>query len=672
MKDLIISLVDKPLIIFLIPLLPLIAFIIQTFIGRKLPKNGALVSVFAIVISAIISTLLFIALLIKSDPHFAKYFSYSWFQLSNFNFKAGIILDNISITMLFMVTVVSSLIHIYSLEYMAGDRKYGRFFGHLSLFTFSMIGLTICDNLLCLYVFWELVGLASYLLIGFWFEKLSAANACKKAFLTTRLGDIGMFIGILIIFSKLGSFSYTDLFTGVKNGVFSNELLTVVCLCLFAGAMGKSAQFPLHIWLPDAMEGPTPVSALIHAATMVAAGVFMVVRLFPIFTFDALTFIAFIGTFSAIFSAIIATTQTDIKKVLAYSTISQLGFMMAGLGACAVVGSFFHLITHGFFKALLFLCAGSVIHMTHCQDINRLGGLRRKMPVTYWTMLIATLAISGLPPFSGFFSKDLIIEGAFGLYEYARGIYFLIPLLLLTGCALTTFYMFRLLFLTFLGEPREEEIFHHAKEATKTITIPLIILAIFSTCIAWGGWFQKLIIPPEHLVKNVIFPEPHSVREGFIPLVAILFSALGILLSILFYHPEWSYFSPVSWAKKLKLVYKVVHNKFYIDELVNYIIVKPFLKLSELLANIDLFGIDGIVNTTAKITRDIGFDTGLFDNKVVDGLVNTTAEGVSYSGYKLRILQTGFIKQYITWILAGTIVFIFIFYLCLFHFVLNI
>ncbi|MBU1949425.1 MAG: NADH-quinone oxidoreductase subunit L, partial [Candidatus Eisenbacteria bacterium] len=330
--------------------------------------------------------------------------SWGWIHLNDLQVAMGFLVDNLTIVMLMVVTVVSTLVHLYSIGYMHGDERYGRYFGYLGLFTFSMLGIVLCDNLIALYVFWELVGLSSYLLIGFWYEKDSASDAGKKAFLTTRIGDVFMFIGIMIIYSSLGTFNFHEIFNAVAHGAISGTRLTVAGMFLFGGAVGKSAQFPLHVWLPDAMEGPTPVSALIHAATMVAAGVYMVGRLFPMLTPDALLLVAYIGLVTAMLGATVAIVQTDIKKALAYSTISQLGYMIAALGVGGMVAGLFHLMTHAYFKSLLFLGSGSVIHALHTQEMPEMGGLRKKMPITFWTFLIATIAISGIPPFSGFFS----------------------------------------------------------------------------------------------------------------------------------------------------------------------------------------------------------------------------------------------------------------------------
>jgi NADH-quinone oxidoreductase subunit L len=362
--------------------------------------------------------------------------------------------------MLLVVALISSMSHIFSIKYMEGDPLYSRYYAYLSLFTFSMNGIVLSNNLMLLYMSWELVGLSSYLLIGFWFAKKSAADAGMKAFLTNRVGDIGFFIGIMLLFTAVGSVVYSDIFTSVADGNLAGTLLTMAGIGLFIGAMGKSSQFPLHIWLPDAMEGPTPVSALMHAATMVAAGVFMMVRMFPIMTPDALVFVAYIGGFTALFASTIAITQNDIKKVLAYSTVSQLGFMIMSVGTGAYVAAFFHLVTHAAFKANLFYGSGSVIHAMHHalhkkndhetdpQDMRNMGGFKEKMPITYWSMLVSTLAIAGVPFFSGFLSKDAILAGSLSFANHHPE-HFLLPIFGFSAALLTAFYMFRLIYMTF-------------------------------------------------------------------------------------------------------------------------------------------------------------------------------------------------------------------------------
>src|SRR3989339_394886 len=433
--------------------IPLLGFVITLFIGMKY-KWAFLIENVLIVLGFILSVvLLYTKLSGYLDTEIVS--EINWIDFGVIPFfgeivvKLGIKLDNITALMLFVVALISSLVHYYSIEYMKGDKRYNRYFAFLGIFTFSMMGIVFTNNVLMMYIFWELVGLSSYLLIGFWFEKKSASDAGKKAFIVNRIGDLGMFAGILILFVTYKTFSFQEIFNTVAAGQlpFNSEFwLTITGLLLFCGAIGKSAQFPLHVWLPDAMEGPTPVSALIHAATMVAAGVYFIVRIFPILSGDALLIIAIIGAISAFIPATIALTQNDIKRVLAYSTVSQLGYMIMALGIGAYVFAFFHLITHAFFKACLFLGSGSVIHsMHHEQDIQKMGGLRKKMPITYYTFLLATLALAGIPFTSGFLSKDGILAGTLA-YTSLTGNWFF-TFIGFTVAMLTAFYMFRLVIL---------------------------------------------------------------------------------------------------------------------------------------------------------------------------------------------------------------------------------
>jgi len=421
---------------YLIPVFPAIAFIIIIFLGKRLGKISAYISVCASSLSVLFSISTFVNLL-QGD---VVRFNFDWLVLRNAKFSFGILVDPLCVTMLLVVSIIGTLIQIYSMGYMGGDKRYSRFFAYMSLFMFSMLGLVLANNFIMLYIFWELVGACSYLLIGFWFEKDSAAEAGKKAFITTRIGDVCLFIGLAIVFWITGSAYFTDL--PVSSLKEHYNLLTVAAILIFGGAVGKSAQFPLHVWLPDAMEGPTPVSALIHAATMVAAGVYLVARCYALFiTHDvALLVVAYIGIITAFMGASIALVSNDIKKILAYSTISQLGFMMTALGIGGYSAGTFHLMTHSFFKALLFLGAGSIIHGTNVQDIRQMGGLFSKMKVTAITFIIGALAISGVPPFAGFWSKDSIMAEIF-----LSGHHVVFALAYLS-CIFTAFYMFRLCF----------------------------------------------------------------------------------------------------------------------------------------------------------------------------------------------------------------------------------
>ena len=430
--------------------LPLVAFVIQIFVGKRLPRQGDWISISAIVTTLILSLYMFVSMLQGYDSNFTEEWSFKWINMGSFVVELGVLVDNVTIIMLTVVTLVSTCTHIFSTKYLEGDIRYSRYFAYLGLFTFSMNGIVLSNNLMSMYMFWELVGVSSYLLIGHWFEKDSAANASKKAFLTNRVGDIGFFIGIMLIFNAIGSFAFTDIFEGVSASKIAGTTLTLAGVGLFLGAMGKSSQFPLHIWLPDAMEGPTPVSALMHAATMVAAGVYLTFRIFPLLTPDALLVVAYIGGITAIFAASIAITQNDIKKVLAYSTVSQLGYMILAVGTGVYTAAFFHLLTHAMFKANLFYGSGSVIHAMHHalhekhdhetdpQDMRNMGGFRKSMPITYWSMLLSTMAIAGVPLFSGFLSKDAVLAGTLSFAQQNPN-HFLLPVFGFGAAAITAF-----------------------------------------------------------------------------------------------------------------------------------------------------------------------------------------------------------------------------------------
>ena len=526
-------------------LLPLLSFVILIFFNRRLPRRGDFVGVGILGTAFALSAYIFWTVIVQTyDPAFRVAWDFTWIDLGQvpgigpLQIKMGIVIDNLTAIMLAMVTLISLLVHLYSTGYMAGDKNYGRYFAFLGIFTFSMLGIVLSDNLFSIYIFWELVGLSSYLLIGFFFEKDSAADAQKKAFLANRVGDIGMWLGILILYSQFHTFSFTEIYANLAAGKFalSNAWLTAAGLLLFMGCVGKSAQFPLHIWLPDAMEGPTPVSALIHAATMVAAGVYFVARIFVVLTPDALHVIAFIGAFTAFMAATIAITQNDIKRVLAYSTVSQLGYMVLGLGVGAYSAALFHLVTHAFFKACLFLGSGAIIHaMHHEQDMRWMGGLRKHMPWTFATFTLATLALAGLPLTSGFMSKDAILAGAIGFATAeGGGVYYLIPVLGFFSAMLTAFYMGRQIWLVFFGESRthlkpvdnhhsdhhahsthdthndDHHAAHEVHEVSWNMRAPLVILAALSVFFVYSpnpldgaqGWFMKMIKTPPTVVGS--------------------------------------------------------------------------------------------------------------------------------------------------------------------------
>ena len=506
---------------YIIPLLPLASFFINIAVGKRLPRKGDWLSLATILAGLVMSVGIFLEVFGAYDPNFKYHVVTPWLAVGDrISLNVGILVDNITAVMLLVVTGVSTLVHLFSIGYMHGDPRYNRFFAYLSIFSFSMLGLVLSESFFFIYVFWELVGLSSYLLIGFWFEKKSAADACKKAFIVNRVGDFGFLIGTLIIFATCGGvLGYDQVFQAIGEGKLSGTLLTIAGIGIFCGAIGKSAQFPLHVWLPDAMEGPTPVSALIHAATMVAAGVYLVGRVYPIFTPDAFLFIAYIGLITLMITATIALTARDIKKVLAYSTCSQLGFMVMGLGVGGFTAGLAHLTTHAAFKACLFLGSGSVIHAVHSQDIFEMGGLRRKMPITFWTFLIATLAIAGVPGFSGFFSKDMILGEAlaFGMRNPQHlGIF--IGALLTAG--LTAFYMFRLVILTFFGKPRDHHKYDHAHESPANMWVPLAVLATlsfsfwFENPVSGKSWFKDLVPKPASAIHAPAAAPAHRAAEA--------------------------------------------------------------------------------------------------------------------------------------------------------------
>jgi NADH-quinone oxidoreductase subunit L len=681
-------------------LAPLVAFTIVIFFGKRLPRGGDWVSLAAIWSGLLVSLGLFFSKVLTAyDPAFSENLSFDWLVWGDFHLKIGIALDNMAIVMLIVVTLVSALVHLFSVGYMKGDIRYSRFFCYLSFFSFSMLGLVLADNLIIIYAFWELVGLSSYLLIGFWYEKDSASNAAKKAFVTNRIGDAGMLAGILLVLTTLGTVNLHEITLGVAAGKLSGGMLTAAGILLFLGAVGKSAQFPLHVWLPDAMEGPTPVSALIHAATMVAAGVYLVARLFVILSFDASIVIAYVGGFTAIFAATIAVAQNDIKRVLAYSTVSQLGYMIMALGAGAYTAGFFHLVTHAMFKACLFLGSGSVIHAMHHalhhskshadpQDMRNMGGLRTKLPVTFWTFLIATTALAGVPFTSGFLSKDFILGGTLA-FAMEHPEHWLLPVFGFVAAALTAFYMFRLIYLTFAGTFRGgKEAEPHLHESPKVMTVPLITLAslcffafyaapAFNPTSPAGGWFAHLFPNPARAYETVApdtnpaFDMAHAgtaaspantgmpVAEVLTPerehiehiahysamAISILVAGLGIWIATLAYF--WGKINPARWQTKLGVVYQGMYRKWWMDEIYNATAIGGVLGLSRVFAWFDLHVIDGLVNGSATVTRLYSGVNGWFDNHVVDGLVNASAWFIGVWGKGVRSIQAGQVQRYI-------------------------
>jgi NADH-quinone oxidoreductase subunit L len=628
-------------ILWLIPVLPLIGAVIDGVFGKRLPKSFiATIGAGTVGISFMIALREFAAMLNTPDlPVIRDYFT--WIQSGPFQSQFGLMLDHLSGVMILIVTGVGFLIHVYSAGYMANEDGFYRYFAYLNLFVFFMLTLVLANNYLLMFVGWEGVGLCSYLLIGFWFTKKSAADAGKKAFIVNRVGDFGFVLAIMLIFWTFRRIDFAGVFAQLANATtFPPEqlggvgVLTAIGLLLFVGAAGKSAQFPLYVWLPDAMEGPTPVSALIHAATMVTAGVYMVARSSAIYNRapGALLVVAVVGAFTAIFAASIGLVQTDIKKVLAYSTVSQLGYMFLACGAGAYAAGVFHLMTHAFFKALLFLGAGSVIHgMGGLQDIRRMGGLRHHMPWTYRTFLIGTIAIAGIPPFAGFFSKDAVLWGAWNYAEYGKVLW----LVGVVAAAFTSFYMFRLLILTFFGKPRytEHEV-HHVHESPKSMLIPLMVLAVLSMVAGFIG------VPPVlgggNTIERFLTPEAHETESESLGtsgtelalMAASTGAALGgLLLAYLFYVAKPQL--PERLASKAHAMYSIMVNKYYVDEVYDAVIVWP------------------IVRTSRE------FLWKFVDALMIDGAVNGVGHLVRGSAGGLRRMQSGYVRTYAAWILLG-------------------
>jgi NADH-quinone oxidoreductase subunit L len=621
-------------------LLPLLSFALLIFFNKRLPRQGDWLGTGLIFLAL---TLSFGILFSKLIGHHDKTIqaSFTWVNFGDvpgigpLKLELGIMVDNVVAIMLVVVTLVSALVHLFSISYMKDDVRYGRYFAYLGVFSFSMLGIVITNNFWMMYVFWELVGLSSYLLIGHWFEKKSASDAAKKAFIVNRIGDIGFFTGIMILYATFHTFSFDSIFGAMQSGniPFGKEgWLTAAGILIFCGAIGKSAQFPLHVWLPDAMEGPTPVSALIHAATMVAAGVYLVTRTFAMMTADALMFIAYTGAITAFISATIAIAQNDIKKVLAYSTVSQLGYMVMGLGVGAYTAGFFHLATHAMFKAGLFLGSGSVIHAMHHalhhagdhhtdpQDIRNMGGLKAKMPVTYWTFLMFTLAISGVPFTSGFLSKDEILAGTLA-YGKLTG-HYLIPLIGFLVAGMTAFYMFRLVILTFWGEHKDHHRLEGIHESPMAMTIPLIVFAVlsffafysFNPFGAADGWFFHAVERPASVVPAStaaagIEQFEEALHHSHIPamLLSLTVAGLGILLAFATYY--WKKISADNIAAALSPVHRFLLNKWYFDELYDATAVRGTIGIANAYRWFDDTVVDGIVNGTASWTKAVTLGT---------------------------------------------------------------
>jgi NADH-quinone oxidoreductase subunit L len=618
--------------VWLIPLLPLIGFVINGLVGKSLPKGvvGTIGSA-TVGLSFLITVAIFLQFLkLPADARSVEKVVYTWIASGSFQVSVAYLIDPLSLIMMLVVSGVSALIHIYSIGYMYDDEGFYRYFSYLNLFVFAMLTLVSANNFLLMFVGWEGVGLCSYLLIGFWYEKQSASDAGKKAFVVNRIGDFGFLLGIFLTFWTFGSLNFTQVFPLAAKYPVGSGVLTAITLFLFVGAIGKSAQIPLYTWLPDAMEGPTPVSALIHAATMVTAGVFMVARCSTLYVLSpiSLTVVAAVGALTAIYAATIGMAQFDIKRVLAYSTVSQLGYMFLACGVGAFTSGIFHLMTHAFFKALLFLGSGSVIHGLHGeQDMRKMGHLKKYMPITYWTFLLATLAIAGIFPFAGFFSKDEIL-----FHSLVSGHYVFWGIATVAAF-ITAFYMFRAVFMTFHGESRVDP--HvHPHESPPLMSIPLMVLAALSVV---GGFVGFPIIEGANKFKEflapAITPLVHEVHTpAWFEITMMIFSmavaAAGIYTAYKMYikRPEL----PEKVTQKIPVIYDLVFHKYYVDEIYDATVVEPIKNGSDFLWH-------GV------------------DNNVVDGAVNGSATTIGWLSSHLRKLETGFVQNYALAILIGVV-----------------
>lgn len=768
-------------------LLPLASFVLILFFGRHMGKHGKGASYVACaaIMTACVLSLISLCGWLGEHPlasghgaeehssaehhsgddhgqshHAAKppvAYSGDWYTLvkvGSLKLTIGWYIDALTVAMFCMVTFIASCIHVYAIGYMHDELhditdhevtlsnghhfsrpgRFHRFFQYLSLFSFSMLGLVISGNLAMTFVFWELVGICSYFLIGFYFERKSASTAANKAFIVNRVGDFGFIIGLMAIFGSLGTFNFGDIKdeTGavVQQGVFSQVrpeanhyrltppdsmvhsaaraevgaivadhaqqpnaarseiqsrtaqwresglgygLLIVAGLGIFCGCVGKSAQFPLHVWLPDAMEGPTPVSALVHSATMVAAGVFLVGRSFPLFTQEVLLVIAYVGCITLFIAATIAIVAVDIKRVLAYSTVSQLGYMMLALGIGGWIAGLFHLFTHAFFKSLLFMCSGSVIHACHTNDMRKMGGLLKKMPYTGYTMLVGCLAIigTGIPfvgGFSGYYSKDSIIAQALS-FTNENPLHRILLYAAAGGASVTAFYMFRLWYMTFIGKPRDHHVYDHAHESPKVMWAPLVVLAVFAFAVGWPMWGLTDLLEQARpagtletasgalVWPNVVHPEEHlsHADEIHVPasLIAFITALAGFLLATVFY--GWKVLNPEEVKNQFSKVFTFLWHKWYFDELYNALIVQPALFVSRRISDFDKKVIDRIVDGCATSMRAISHIDDKIDRLIVDGSVNLVARWMHSIGLALRGMQTGSIRQYVMFIVVGTV-----------------
>ena len=626
--------VGQQLIITAIPALPALVFVVLALFGRLLKENAQYVAILGVTISLVFSVfaLLFVAGIIPGGGS-PIVFSKPWINLGDGGvFSMGVLIDGLAAVMLVVVCFVSLMIQLYSGAFMEGDKRFAWFYAVLNLFTASMLGLVLAPNFIQLYIFWELVGVCSYLLVGHWFEKPSARDAAQKAFIVTRIGDAALFIGIIIFWATTGSVAFEDISQAAQAGFIGGSLFTAAVVLVFVGAIGKSAQFPLHVWLPDAMEGPTPVSALIHAATMVAAGVYLVARTYDIFVQSpgAMLIVAYIGGFTALMAGTMALVKKDIKRVIAYSTVSQLGYMMLGLGIGSYTAGVFHLYNHAFFKALLFLCAGSIIYAMDSYNMFEMGGLRRRMPITFWAMILAGLSLSGIFPFAGFWSKDAIVASA-----YEEHLYVLFVMALLT-VFLTAFYIFRAIFLAFTGEPRTEAA-RNATESPGIMTGPMLILALLSVVSGWVGIPESFGLPirdyfagfvrPSDFATETLQLEEHSfsfVLGGISVLVALL--GIGLAYALYVQRPERS----GALGRRFAPLHTFLDKGWYFDA---------------------LYGA-----TFVRAARWLGKVTNGFDRNVLGGLVGGVGRGAMRTGGLLQRLQSGGVQNYALFILLAVLV----------------
>jgi NADH-quinone oxidoreductase subunit L len=619
--------VGQQLIIAAIPGFPALVFLVLALFGRYLRENAQFIAIIGLVFSLVFSSFSLAAVAGVTGEAGPIDFALNWIDLGEGgSFQMGVYIDGLAAVMLVVVCFVSLMIQLYSGEFMRDDPRFAWYYAVLNLFTASMLGLVLAPNFIELYVFWELVGLCSYLLIGHWFERPAAAKAAQKAFIVTRIGDAALFVGIVMFWRATGTSSYTGISEAAQAGFIGGSFFATAVVLVFVGAIGKSAQFPLHVWLPDAMEGPTPVSALIHAATMVAAGVYLVARTYDIFVQSptAMLVVAYIGGFTALMAATMALTKKDMKRVIAYSTVSQLGYMMLALGIGAFSASIFHLYNHAFFKALLFLGAGSIIYAMNSYNIFDMGGLRHRMPVTFWTMVIAGLSLAGIFPFSGFWSKDAIVVSAFAEHYYV-----LFVMALLT-VFLTAFYIFRAIFVAFTGEPRTEGA-REAVESPGIMTVPMVILGFLAVVSGLAGtpladYFAEIVSPSEFAVETLAL-EPH---EFNLPLAAlsVLVAVGGIALAYALYVPKPE--RAAALARRFSGLYTFLDKGWYFDALYDRVFVRPAMALG-------------------RATRE-------FDRRALGGLVTGVGRGTGGLGERLRPLQSGGAQNYALFIRGSILI----------------